>query len=79
MPDAEILPRQPLPAFESGNYLTVFILCHHRLQALHRIAEGRECPHDDRSMITGCEEILARRAGRLGISVCRSTDVRRAA
>jgi hypothetical protein len=60
--DGGALPedRKPLPAFESELYLTIFILCHHRLQALHRIAEGRECPHDDRCMITGAEETLAR-------------------
>jgi hypothetical protein len=50
--------RKPLPAFESGLYLTCFQLCHHRLQALHSIAEGREDPKD-RSMISGAESLLA--------------------
>ena len=50
--------RKPIPAFESEVYLTFFQLCHHRLQALHRIAEGRQQP-DDRSMVTGAESLLA--------------------
>src|SRR5580704_15947741 len=49
---------KPLPAFESYLYLTCFQFCHFRLQALHRIAEGREQPND-RSMISGAEELLA--------------------
>jgi hypothetical protein len=58
MPDAEILPRKPIPAFESEVYLTFFQLCHHRLQALHKIAQGRGQP-DDRKMVTGAESLLA--------------------
>jgi hypothetical protein len=50
--------RKPLPAFESYLYLTCFQFCHFRLQALHRIAEGREDPKD-RSMISGAESLLA--------------------
>jgi hypothetical protein len=50
--------RRDLPPFESENYLTVFILCHHRMTALYRIAEGRE-RSDDRSMVTGCDRFLA--------------------
>ena len=50
--------RKAIPAFESEGYLTFFQLCHHRLQALHKIAEGRGQP-DDRKMVTGAESLLA--------------------
>ena len=52
------MPRKPIPAFESEVYLTFFQLCHHRLQALHKIAEGRG-QSDDHKMVTGAESLLA--------------------
>ena len=55
---AEGHPHKAIPAFESEAYLTFFQLCHHRLQALHKIAEGRGQP-DDRKMVTGAESLLA--------------------
>jgi hypothetical protein len=55
---AEGHPRRPIPPFESDLYLTFFQLCHHRLQALHKIAEGRG-QSDDRKMVTGAESLLA--------------------
>jgi hypothetical protein len=55
---AEGHPHKAIPAFESEVYLTFFQLCHHRLQALHKIAEGRGQP-DDRKMVTGAESLLA--------------------
>jgi hypothetical protein len=55
---AEGHPHKATPAFESEAYLTFFQLCHHRLQALHKIAEGRGQP-DDRKMVTGAESLLA--------------------
>jgi hypothetical protein len=51
--------RRDLPPFESDLYLTCFQLCHHRLQALHRITGGRQQP-DDPSLVTGAESLLAR-------------------
>ena|SRR5580658_8974625 len=56
---AEGHPHKAIPAFESEAYLTFFQLCHHRLQALHKIAEGRGQP-DDRKMVTGAESLLAK-------------------
>jgi hypothetical protein len=51
--------RRDLPPFESERYLDCFSMCHRRLQAFHRIAEGRQQP-DDHMWITEVVSLLAR-------------------
>jgi hypothetical protein len=48
------------PALGSSAHHTCVQLCHLRLAALYRIAEGRQQP-DDASLVSGAESLLARR------------------
>jgi hypothetical protein len=52
-------PAAICPGSRAELYLDWFSMCHRRLQALHRIAEGRQQP-DDPMWITGVVSLLAR-------------------
>ncbi len=50
--------RRDLPPFESELFLFWYVMCHRRMQALYRVAEGRPQP-DDPSLVSAAETCLA--------------------
>ena len=55
---SEAAPK-PVPPRGSSMHLNWVQMCHFRLVALYRIAEGRQ-QHDDAALFTGAESLLAR-------------------
>jgi hypothetical protein len=62
--DGEAVPaeghktRRDLPPFESELFLFWYVMCHRRMQALYRVAEGRQ-QRDDPSFVSAAETCLA--------------------
>jgi hypothetical protein len=62
--DGEAIPaeghktRCDLPPFESELFLFWYVMCHRRMQALYRVAEGRQ-QRDDPSFVSAAETCLA--------------------